>query len=99
MKLDITRVDVWAAGIEDQPGGLAQKLDALAKAGANLEFLIARRAPEKPGTGVLYFIWPSIPPPTPTKLCDASRKSPKLFDDAKTSNRLTPMGYIRSPGD
>ncbi len=32
MKLDITRVDVWAAGIEDRPGGLAQKLDALALA-------------------------------------------------------------------
>jgi len=54
MKLDITRVDVWAAGIEDRPGGLAQKLDALAQAGINLEFLIARRSPEKPGTGVVF---------------------------------------------
>ena len=54
MKLDITRVDVWAAGIEDRPGGLARKLDALAKAGTNLESLIARRAPEKPGTGVVF---------------------------------------------
>ncbi len=54
MKLDITRVDVWAASIKDRPGGLARKVGALAKAGANLEFLIARRAPEKPGTGVVF---------------------------------------------
>ena len=54
MKLDVSRVDVWAASIEDRPGGLAEKLDALAKAGANLEFAIARRAPDKPGTGVVF---------------------------------------------
>jgi hypothetical protein len=54
MKIDITQVDVWAATIKDRPGGLAQKLDALAKAGANLEFLISRRTPEKPGEGVVF---------------------------------------------
>lgn len=54
MKLDISRVDVWAASIKDRPGGLAKKLDALAQAGANLEFMIARRAPDKPGTGVVF---------------------------------------------
>jgi hypothetical protein len=54
MKLDISRVDVWAAGMEDRPGGLAEKLDALAQAGVDLEFIIARRAPDKPGTGVVF---------------------------------------------
>ncbi|HUT30734.1 MAG TPA: ACT domain-containing protein [Sedimentisphaerales bacterium] len=54
MKLDLKRIDVWAIGIEDRPGGLAKKLDALLKAGANLEFLVARRAPEKPGEGVAF---------------------------------------------
>ena len=54
MALNVTRVDVWAASIEDQPGGLAQKLEALAAAGAQLEFVIARRAPDKPGTGVVF---------------------------------------------
>jgi hypothetical protein len=48
------RVATWAAAIEDQPGGLAVKLNALAAAGINLEFLIARRAPDKPGTGVVF---------------------------------------------
>ena len=35
MALNITRVDVWVAGIEDRPGGLAEKLAALAEAGAS----------------------------------------------------------------
>ena len=54
MALNVTRVDVWAASMEDQPGGLAQKLAALAAAGAQLEFVVARRAPDKPGTGVVF---------------------------------------------
>jgi hypothetical protein len=33
---------------------LAKKLEALATAGAKLEFVIARRAPDKPGTGVVF---------------------------------------------
>ena len=54
MVLNVTRVDVWAASMEDRPGGLAEKLGALAKAGAQLEFVIARRASERPGTGVVF---------------------------------------------
>ena len=54
MTLKVQRVDVWAASIEDQPGGLAGKLDVLAQAGADLEMIIARRTPEKPGTGVVF---------------------------------------------
>ncbi|HPD16331.1 MAG TPA: amino acid-binding protein [Planctomycetota bacterium] len=54
MALKVSRVDTWAASIVDQPGGLAAKLKALAAAGANLEMVIARRAPEKPGTGVVF---------------------------------------------
>ena len=54
MRIDVSRVDVWAASIKDRVGGLAEKLDVLAEAGVDLEFVIARRAPEKPGTGVLF---------------------------------------------
>ena len=54
MDLIVERVDVWVAEIEDQPGALATKLEAVAEAGADLEFAIARRAPEKPGTGVVF---------------------------------------------
>ena len=54
MKADISHVDIWAAGIKDQPGGLVKKLGVLTEAGANLQFLLARRAPDKPGTGVVF---------------------------------------------
>ncbi len=37
-------VDVWAATIEDRPGHLAHLLAELREAGADLQFIIARRA-------------------------------------------------------
>ena len=52
--MKIERAEVWAAEMNDQPGALAVKLKALADAGADLEFVIARRAPDKPGTGVVF---------------------------------------------
>ena len=54
MRLDISRVDMWAASIEDRPGGLAKKLETLAAAGIDLDFVSARRAPDKPGTGAVF---------------------------------------------
>ena len=46
--------EVWVASLEDRQGVLGNKLAALAEAGADLGFIIARRAPEKPGTGVVF---------------------------------------------
>jgi len=54
MAYEVSKVDVWAGTIADRPGGLAEKLEALAQAGAALEFLIARRSPDQPGTGVVF---------------------------------------------
>ncbi len=54
MKLKVTKAEVWAATIEDRPGGLHEKLAALAGAGANLEFVVSRRAPDQPGKGVVF---------------------------------------------
>ena len=54
MALSISRAELWAAGIEDEAGGLARKLEGLATAGANLEFVFARRSPEDPGKGVVF---------------------------------------------
>jgi len=48
------RVDTWAAAIQDKPGALTAKFKALSVAGANLEFVIARRSPEKRGAGVVF---------------------------------------------
>jgi hypothetical protein len=54
MDLLVEREDVWAASVEDKPGELAAKLSALTDAGADLDFIIARRAPEKHGTAVVF---------------------------------------------
>ena len=54
MDLIVEHVDVWAASIKDEPGGLAQILTGLRNAGADLDFIVARRAPKKPGTGVVF---------------------------------------------
>jgi hypothetical protein len=54
MELLVERVDVWAATIQDRPGGLAEVLATLRDAGADLQFIIARRAPDAPGKGVVF---------------------------------------------
>jgi hypothetical protein len=54
MDLLVERVDVWAATIQDRPGGLAEVLATLRDAGADLQFIIARRAPDRPGKGVVF---------------------------------------------
>jgi len=54
MYLDVERIDVWAAPIRDERGALASLLKGLHKAGTDLQFIIARRSPDKPGTGVVF---------------------------------------------
>lgn len=54
MGLDVSRVDVWAATIRDRAGGAAEKLGPLSAAGANLESVVARRSPGRPGKGVMF---------------------------------------------
>lgn len=52
--MKVQLVKTWATSIEDKPGALAEKLDKLAAAGVNLEFVLARRAPDAPGTAVAF---------------------------------------------
>src|SRR3954451_2488285 len=52
--MKITKVDVWAVDIADQPGGLARVLEALADAGVSIECCIARAQPDRPGAGVVF---------------------------------------------
>src|SRR5258706_2070145 len=54
MAIKASRSDIWSATIDDRAGGAADKLEALAKAGANLEMVFARRSPDEPGTGILF---------------------------------------------
>jgi hypothetical protein len=70
MAMKITKVDVWAAELADQPGGLARVLDALSRGGANVECVIARRNADRPGTGVAF-----ISPVKGKKAQDAARNA------------------------
>lgn len=54
MALKVTKTKVWVAEIKDQPGGLAACLETLARAGANLECLIARRQSSRSRTGAAF---------------------------------------------
>src|SRR5438046_6550173 len=54
MALKVTKAEVWSAMLVDRAGGAADKLEALAKAGADLEVVFARRTPEQPGQGILF---------------------------------------------
>ncbi|HYL87855.1 MAG TPA: amino acid-binding protein [Burkholderiales bacterium] len=54
MAIKASRNDVWMTVIDDRAGGAAEKLEALAKAGADLEVVFARRTPEHPGQGILF---------------------------------------------
>lgn len=54
MLLNASRVEVWRVALKDEPGALAGKLEALAMAGANLEFVIARRRHDRPSEGNAY---------------------------------------------
>ena len=54
MALKATKVEAWTTTLEDRAGGGAEKLEALAKGGANLEFVFMRRTPENPGRGVMF---------------------------------------------
>jgi len=54
MDLTLDGVEVWAATMEDRPGALARVLSGLCDAGADLDFVLARRSPDRPGKGVVF---------------------------------------------
>lgn len=52
--MSVTSIDVWSAPVRDESGGLAAVLAPVAMAGADLEFIAARRESDKPGEGVVF---------------------------------------------
>jgi hypothetical protein len=54
MALQIRKVQVWSGEIPDRPGAAAAKLEWLARAGADLEYVFTRPHPNKPDTGILF---------------------------------------------
>src|SRR3984893_5310227 len=81
MSLTVTKMDVWAAQIEDKPGGLAKLLGALAGAGADLECLIARRDPSNAGKGVAFL--------TPVKGADVRKAA--MAEGLKPPEKLSTL--------
>jgi len=57
--LKIKRADILAAEVDDEPGGLARTLKALADFGANLDCVLARRKSEREGKGVVFVSAPN----------------------------------------
>ncbi len=54
MKYSVEKVDFWSGEIRDEVGGLAAGLRPLVDAGSNFVFVIARRQPDKPGSGHVF---------------------------------------------
>lgn len=54
MGYELSKVDVWVGEIDNHPGGLAGLLEDLNKADINLEFVITRHQPEKPGVDLVF---------------------------------------------
>jgi hypothetical protein len=70
MALKATKAEVWAVSIDDRTGGVSEKLEPLAEAGANFEMVFARRTPENPGKGMLF-----VTPVKGTKVTRAAREA------------------------
>ncbi len=85
MALKVSKAELWSATMDDRAGGAADKLEPLSKAGANFEFVFARRTPEQPGMGVLFV--------TPVK-------GAKLVQAAQAAGfvKLTTMHSVRIEG-
>ena len=54
MPYEVKKLDVWIGDLDDRAGGLASRLEGLAEAGVDLQFLIARRQPQQAGKGVVF---------------------------------------------
>ena len=54
MALTIEKLELWSGEVQDKAGGLAAALEPLVAAGADFSFVIARRQPDKPGTGIVF---------------------------------------------
>ena len=54
MALSVKQVDVWQGHVGDQPGQLAEGLATLSAAGADFEFILARRDDQSPGKSIVF---------------------------------------------
>ena len=52
--MNVSKTTVWAATCDNQPGAVMRKLEGLARSGADIKFLLARRLDTEPDKGVLF---------------------------------------------
>src|SRR4051794_22547149 len=50
----VEKIAIWTAEVEDRAGGTTALFKALAGAGTDVTFALARRQPDKPGKGILF---------------------------------------------
>ncbi len=50
----VEKIDIWTVELEDKPGATTGLFNVLAEAGADLQFVLARRQPDKLGKGILF---------------------------------------------
>jgi hypothetical protein len=54
MAFQIRKIQVWSTEIDDRPGAAAAKLELLARAGIDLEFVFTRPHPTRKDLGILF---------------------------------------------
>jgi len=54
MAFRMHKVQVWSGELPDRPGAAAAKLELLARAGADLEFVFTRPCPNKIDTSIIF---------------------------------------------
>jgi len=54
MALQMHKIQVWSGEIEDRPGAAAAKLELLARANVNLEFVFTRPLPGRPDSIAIF---------------------------------------------
>ncbi len=52
--ITIEKIDIWTAELDDKPGATTGLFSVLAEAGADLQFALARRQPDKLGKAILF---------------------------------------------
>ena len=60
MAFSIHKVQVWSGELSNRPGAAAAKLEFLARAGADLEFVFSRPHSSKPETDILFAAHPAL---------------------------------------
>jgi hypothetical protein len=85
MAYGVSKVDVWMAEIADEAGAMDRVLGAIAQAGGNLECVIGRRKPDKPGFGQVF-----VSPVKGKKVQDAAKAAGMVPADMVTLRVETP---------